>query len=219
MVNKLFVKDPYATQCKAKIVKKDGVKIWLDQTVFFAFAGGQVSDKGTIAGIQVKEAVASKEGEFAGDIYYVLEDTTGLKEGDEVEVKIDADFRTKVRRLHSAAHLVSYAFEQLQGEKEFIGSNVTETKSRLDWALDTPITPLLDDAQALVNKWIDEDKEVKRTQDPQDPNKWLWIWNNKTMPCGGTHCLKTGEIGHVKLKRKNIGKGKERVEITLEGAS
>ena len=33
--------------------------------------------------------------------------------------------------------------------------------------------------------------------------------------CGGTHLRKTGEVGEIELKRKNIGKSKERVEIYL----
>jgi alanyl-tRNA synthetase len=35
------------------------------------------------------------------------------------------------------------------------------------------------------------------------------------VPCGGTHIKKTGEIGAIALKRNNIGKGKERIEILL----
>ena len=31
--------------------------------------------------------------------------------------------------------------------------------------------------------------------------------------CGGTHLKKTGEVGEIDLKRKNVGKGKERIEI------
>lgn len=33
------------------------------------------------------------------------------------------------------------------------------------------------------------------------------------VPCGGTHIRHTGEVGKISLKRKNIGKGKERIEI------
>jgi Ser-tRNA(Ala) deacylase AlaX len=33
--------------------------------------------------------------------------------------------------------------------------------------------------------------------------------------CGGTHLKRTGEVGAIKLKRDNIGKGKERIEITF----
>lgn len=35
------------------------------------------------------------------------------------------------------------------------------------------------------------------------------------VPCCGTHVRTTGELGPIKLKRENIGKGKERIEITL----
>jgi Ser-tRNA(Ala) deacylase AlaX len=31
--------------------------------------------------------------------------------------------------------------------------------------------------------------------------------------CGGTHLRRTGEVGDIQLKRKNVGRGKERIEI------
>ena len=33
--------------------------------------------------------------------------------------------------------------------------------------------------------------------------------------CGGTHVKSTAEVGFVRLKRVNIGGGKERIEISL----
>lgn len=33
--------------------------------------------------------------------------------------------------------------------------------------------------------------------------------------CGGTHLQTTGEIGEIRLRRKNVSKGKERIEIYL----
>jgi Ser-tRNA(Ala) deacylase AlaX len=35
------------------------------------------------------------------------------------------------------------------------------------------------------------------------------------VPCGGTHLKRSGEVGNIALKRRNLGKGKERVEIYL----
>jgi Ser-tRNA(Ala) deacylase AlaX len=35
------------------------------------------------------------------------------------------------------------------------------------------------------------------------------------VPCGGTHLRTTGEVGALALKRRNVGKGKERIEILL----
>jgi len=39
------------------------------------------------------------------------------------------------------------------------------------------------------------------------------------VPCGGTHVKSTAEVGLVKLKRVNIGSGKERIEIKLVDGS
>lgn len=33
--------------------------------------------------------------------------------------------------------------------------------------------------------------------------------------CGGTHVKSTAEVGYITLKRSNVGKGKERIEIYL----
>jgi len=35
------------------------------------------------------------------------------------------------------------------------------------------------------------------------------------MHCAGTHVKNTGEIGLIQLKRKNPGRGEERVETSL----
>jgi Ser-tRNA(Ala) deacylase AlaX len=46
--------------------------------------------------------------------------------------------------------------------------------------------------------------------------KIFWkIEDFSKVPCGGTHLKRTSEVGALRLKRKNIGKGKERVEIYL----
>jgi Ser-tRNA(Ala) deacylase AlaX len=36
------------------------------------------------------------------------------------------------------------------------------------------------------------------------------------MACGGTHPRTTAEVGALRLKRKNTGRGKERIEILLD---
>ena len=36
------------------------------------------------------------------------------------------------------------------------------------------------------------------------------------VPCGGTHVRRTGEVGTIALKRRNPGKGKERIEIQVD---
>jgi len=57
MLQKLFWNDPYAREIQAKIESVEGDCVYLDQTIFYAFSGGQESDVGTIGGIEVLEAM------------------------------------------------------------------------------------------------------------------------------------------------------------------
>ena len=66
---KLFWDDPYMKECEAEVLKVENDKVALDQTIFYAFSGGQASDSGTIADIPVKEAIAGD------DFVYTLEQT------------------------------------------------------------------------------------------------------------------------------------------------
>src|SRR3989338_3184536 len=140
---KLFWKDPYASECKAKVTAIEGNKVKLDQTIFFAFSGGQESDSGSINGINVVNAVKEGDRESIIDISYELEKSPNLKVGDEVEVKIDAVKRDKLRRLHSAAHVVYYITAEKLGKLKIIGSNITSEKARMDFLYDKNLNEVL----------------------------------------------------------------------------
>lgn len=211
MTKKLFWEDPYIKECKAKVIEIKGNEIKLEQTCFYAFSGGQASDSGTIDGINVIEA--RKEGK---DIVYVLESAPSFKEGYEVEVKIDWEKRYKIMKLHAAAHIVFFIFLEKTKLEKLIGSNVDETKARLDYETPEPISSILLEVEAETNKLIEKDVDIKAYFEEGTIDKRLWECAGMECPCGGTHVKKTGEIGKIKLKRKNIGSGKERIEITLD---
>ena len=211
MVIKLFWKDPYMKECYAKVTAIEDNKIWLDQTVFFAFSGGQASDRGTINGINVLEAV--KQGD--DEIYYVLEKDPDFKVGDNVKVEIDWDYRYKVMKLHSAAHIVYYFFIEKAGKQKVIGSNISIDKARLDFAYNESISSLLPEIQEKTMEAIKQGIDIRTFEDEKDSSRQLWQCGKWLMPCGGTHVKNTKEIGQIKLKRKNIGAGKERIEVTL----
>ena len=97
-----------------------------------------------------------------------------------------------------------------------IGSNVTEAKGRLDYEHPETISDMLPGIEAKSNEMFNKDSELKVYPDPADPGKRWWEGLTWKVPCGGTHVRSTKEIGNIKLKRKNIGSGKERIEIYLE---
>ncbi len=211
MVEKLFRENPYLDSCEATIISSKGDEITLNRTVFFAFAGGQQSDSGIIGAHKVLEARAQ-----GPEIYYKLEDGPSLKPGDKVNVKIDIEKRRKIMRLHSAAHLVYGVFSEKTGIKKLIGSNVAQDKSRIDFEHEGSIAEKLGDVEKEANSLIDAALPIRTYADEKNPDRWWWECGTMKYPCGGTHVKSLGEIGKIKLKRKNIGSGKERIEITLE---
>lgn len=215
MTQKLFWEDPYKTECKAKITSIEGNKVKLNQTIFFAFSGGQQSDEGTIGGIRVVEAVKQGDKENIIDIEYEVEKEPDFKVGDEVEVKIDADKRDKLMRLHTAAHIAYYFMTEKLGKLKIVGSNISSEKARVDILYDKPINETLKELEQEVNEYLVQGHPVETKPDDKNPDLRWWHCGEWKMPCGGTHVKSTKEIGKLKFKRKNIGAGKERIEIVL----
>ena len=77
MVAKLFWQDPYRTSLDTRTAAVEGDVVRLEETIFYAFSGGQESDAGTIGGRKVLEARKHE-----GDILYTLEPGHGLQPGD-----------------------------------------------------------------------------------------------------------------------------------------
>ena len=97
-----------------------------------------------------------------------------------------------------------------------IGAHIGEHKARIDFALPQPITPHLGAIAAKVQALIDADSPiVSAFSDAASERRYWEVPGYCRVPCGGTHLQRTAEVGRIALKRKNVGKGKERVEITL----
>ncbi|WP_246589579.1 hypothetical protein [Marinobacterium ramblicola] len=67
----------------------------------------------------------------------------------------------------------------------------------------------------IANRYIEADHPIRLYASEQHPDARYWECAGQVMPCGGTHIERTGPIGHLTIKRKNIGKGKERVICML----
>ena len=210
-MRKLFWEDPYLKECAATVESINGNEVRLSQSIFFAFSGGQESDSGTINGIPVKEA--RKEAD--GGITYILGSPPTFAPGAEVHVKIDWDKRYRIMKLHTAAHVVWFLFEKKTGVKKLIGSNVTNEKSRIDYEFPESVSSILPELEKEVNELISKGMEIKTYADSSNSERRWWEMGEWKCPCGGTHLKNLKEIGALKLKRKNLGKGKERIEITL----
>ena len=212
MTEKIFWQDPYQTQLDTRITSVNGNTLTVAETIFYAFAGGQESDAGTINDIPVVEA--RKDGL---EIFYTLPDDHGLNHGDPISIQIDWERRYKLMRLHFAVEIILELVYQTFEHIEKIGAHISEDKSRVDFAWDESFSPLLPDLLQKATALINADHPIiSAFSDVAQERRYWEIEGFAKVSCGGTHLKSTGEIGAIRLRRKNVGKGKERIEVYLE---
>ncbi|GGI15226.1 alanyl-tRNA editing protein [Gottfriedia solisilvae] len=210
-VKKLFWEDPYLSYTTAIVTSVVGQTITLDQTIIYAFSGGQQSDSGKIGGFELIDA--KKE---ALEILYTLPENHNLYKGQEVIVEIDWEKRYKIMKLHFAAEIILEMMYQNYDQPEKIGANITSDKARIDFYWNGNITETFSLLETKAHNLIDANKPIKSDFSDKEKQRRYWeIEGFGKVACGGTHIKSTGEIGRIRLKRNNIGGGKERIEIYL----
>lgn len=209
MTEKIFWQDPYLACLETRVATVAEAEITLDQTIFYAFSGGQESDRGTIGGHPVLEARKAER-----EIVYRLAPDHGLVPGMAVTVAIDWARRYRLMRLHFAAEVVlELVYRTVPGIAK-IGAHIAEDKARIDFALDENVTRLFPELTRDARRIVAEDQPITSAFSDRAREERYWeISAFSRVPCGGTHLKRTGEIGAIELKRRNIGRGKERIEI------
>jgi Ser-tRNA(Ala) deacylase AlaX len=117
-VERLYFKDTFLFGTRAIITKigKDdhGVFVRLDRTVFHPKGGGQLDDRGTIAGIPVVDVVNIKEGNEINHYIsgFATPEESGLHSGQEVDLKIEEGRRLQNAALHTSGHVLAFLAER-----------------------------------------------------------------------------------------------------------
>jgi Ser-tRNA(Ala) deacylase AlaX len=213
--------------------------IVLDRTAFYPTGGGQPADTGTIKGkngeVKVIDVRASE-----GRVIHIVKETAGkLIEGEQVKGIIDWQRRDALMRNHTTAHLMAEAVRRVtKTPVEIVGSGIDVDKARLDVAYESPLSPMLQEIETTANKIVEEKRPVTarivqrkeaetivkqfheslKTLPPQVQEvRIIEIKDLHACACGGTHVKNTGEIGTVKvLRREAKGKGVQRIEFVAK---
>ncbi len=139
------------------------VQIVLNQTPYYAEAGGQVGDTGLI---RVGHGLArvSDVRKRAGDLYvHEAEVTQGeFRVGDAAELLVDGVRRTSIRANHSATHLLHEALRAHLGDHVAQrGSLVAADRLRFDFSHQNAVARMeIAAIEAEVNAYIRQDDEV-----------------------------------------------------------
>ncbi|MGR5172765.1 alanine--tRNA ligase-related protein [Vibrio owensii] len=211
MTHKVFWDDPYQVELESTVSRVDGPCIELEETIFYAESGGQESDAGTIGGIQVIKAE-----KLGLSIVYTLEHEPNFQAGTVVTTQIDWPRRYALMKLHFAAEVILEVVTHRFPEMTKVGAHISADKSRIDFEWHESVKPLLPELQQQAQSVIDSHADIiSDFSDTSEQRRYWKVEGFAQVPCGGTHLKNTSEVGRIQLKRKNIGKGKERIEISL----
>ena len=214
-------------------------QIILDNTPFYAEAGGQVGDTGVLKGDGVVFEVedCQKFGEAIAHIGKVVKGSIVL--GDKLTAEVDAARRHDIVLNHSATHLLHAALRELLGDHVTQkGSLVAPDRLRFDFSHYEPVNDeQLGAIEDLVNREIRSNHEAtadQMTYDDAIASGAMALFGEKygdevrvmrmggfsTELCGGTHVNRTGDIGFFKITQETgVASGVRRLEaVTGQGA-
>ena len=212
----------------------------LDRTPFYAESGGQVGDRGELAGPAGTFAVDDTQ-KIQADVFghHGRQKTGVLRVGEEVNAQVDTASRYRAMWNHSATHLMHSALRRVLGKHvEQKGSLVDPNRTRFDFSHSKPLTPEeIRKVEALVNAEIQKNADVTARimkydeairagalaffgDKYGDEVRVLQMGDFSTELCGGTHVRRTGDIGFFKIvSESGVAAGIRRVEaVTGEGA-
>ena len=213
------------------------VEVIIDRTPFYAEAGGQLGDHGSIS---------TSDGAYV-EIYDVQSPVPGLfihrgqvREGEitngtSVVARVDIPRRKAISRAHTATHMIHRAFREQLGETATqMGSENAPGRLRFDFPSPEPVSgAVLRDVEARVNEILIEDLDVHAQVMSQDEARAMGAmalfgekygsqvrvvsvgdWAHEL--CGGTHAQRSGQLGVVSfLSEGSIGAGIRRVEALV----
>lgn len=233
----LFRTDAYLRGAHSRVVAhtpEGGVIV--DRTVFYATAGGQPGDSGSISWTGGRLGIATAVRVEGGKIALVPAEPSPLPPvGTDLAQTIDWDRRHRHMRVHTALHLLSVVIPL-----PVTGGQIGADRGRLDFDMPDPPSDIGALNEAL-NTLIDRDLPVTQTLITDDellanPTlvktmsvmppigqghiRLVRIGNGTEQvdlqPCGGTHVARTAEIGRVEIgKIEKKGKQNRRVSLNL----
>ncbi|GAX02179.1 alanine--tRNA ligase [Secundilactobacillus silagei] len=214
-------------------------QVIFDKTPFYAEMGGQVADKGDVLDENGNLIATVEDVQHApnGQNLHTLKLHHGIKVGDQVTLKVDAHFHSKVKKNHTATHLLDQALRNVFGEHtQQAGSLVEPNYLRFDFTHFGQVTDEdLAKVEAIVNEKIFEEIPVTTKVTDQATGKKMGAialfsdkYGDKVRVvsvgdfsiefCGGTHVKNTNELGLFKITSETgIGAGTRRIEAVTAG--
>jgi misacylated tRNA(Ala) deacylase len=233
----LFRDDAYLQSCEAVVVGvNDRGGILLDRSVFYATAGGQPGDKGTLSANGTSIAIATTVYDETKNVVHVPASAGAVPPvGATVTLALDWANRYRIMRAHTMMHLLCACVPH-----PVTGGAISEDGGRIDFdipeghipgkqELGERINQLIREDHAVNFRWIaDEEMAANRhlirtmsVKPPMGTGKVRLVMigpdgSIDMQPCGGTHVRSTAEIGPIVVaKIESKGKINRRIRLVF----
>ncbi len=214
------------------------VQIALDRTPFYAESGGQVGDKGYIAGDNLLIRIEDVQKESGIFIHFGRVERGIVRAGDQVRGILDRACRRRAQAHHTATHLLQSALKKIIDPAiSQAGSLVSFERLRFDFNCQRALTNQeLQQLEEQINTWIAEAHDTQTAIMPLEEARKqgaIAMFGEKygaevrvvDIPgvskelCGGTHVRNTAEIGLFKIvAHSGIAAGVRRLEAVAGAA-
>jgi alanyl-tRNA synthetase len=199
---------------------RDHPTVILDRTAFYPQAGGQQADHGRLG----EAAVLDVQEDDHGVIHHVLAGDVPAV-GSTVSGVVDEARRRDFMAQHTGQHLLSQAVLREAGART-VSARLGESECTLDVEPADVPPEKLRAAEALVNAVIEQDLTVRAWFPPPDELATLKlrrppkvaehirvvvVGDFEATACGGTHCLRTGQVGLLLVLGAERYKGLTRI--------
>ena len=218
---------------------EDHGAVVLERTPFYPEGGGQIGDRGLLRGPGWRFEVSDTLSSADAIAHYGVATEGRIRIGDRIEASVDEAARRDTARNHSATHLLHAALREVLGSHvQQRGSLVAPDRLRFDFSHFEPVGPAARlEIERLVNTWILDNVEVRTETMPLDDAlergaiaffgekydsnvRVLAIGDVSLELCGGTHVVRSGDVGLFKIvSETGIAAGVRRIEaVTGAGA-
>ena len=215
-------------------------EIFVDTTPFYGEVGGQVGDVGMIEGSQGLFDVWDTQKPLETLFTHIGKMKKGqLRVGDTVALKVDVRARRATEAHHSGTHILQAALKQVLGDHiKQSGSLVNPERMRFDFTHFSKIEEdEMEKVERIANAYIRANAPVVTKVLPKeeafktgatavfdekygDEVRLVQMGDFSRELCGGTHVLRTGDVGFLKiLGESSVAAGVRRIEaVTGEEA-
>jgi len=213
-------------------------EIIVKETPFYGEVGGQVGDVGVIEGESISFDVWDTEKPLDDLFSHVGKVTKGaLRLGDTVTLKTEEGIRRAIEANHSGTHILQAALKEVLGDHiKQSCSLVNAERLRFDFTHFARIEDSeLERVEAIANEYIRRNIPVGTTVLPKeeamqtgatavfdekygDQVRVVKMGDFSMELCGGTHVLRTGDIGFIKVVgESSVAAGVRRIEAVTGG--